>query len=170
MRLCCANISGILLIPGLNALVSGRNGYTHNPFATQGYGLSVSGPQWRDNTFVAVDMHGNLPTYAERAGQCLWWSLLLENKLFTLLLAGACIILSPLKPNLRPLDRTSTMYTMLLSFVTAGFFILLAAASGPTKLYIDSVPEYDLLPSCAEQQVSLVVRSMAVSPGHSGRP
>lgn len=135
--------------------------HTQSPFATRGYGLSVSGPQWRDNTLVAADMHCNLPT--ERAGQGLWWSILLENKLFTLLLAGACIILSPLKPNLHLLDQTSTLHTMLLSFVTACFLILLAAASGPTKLYIDSVPEYDLLPSCAEHQVSLVVRSMAVS-------
>ena len=34
-------------------------------------------------------------------------------------------------------------------------------ASGPTSIYINQVPEYDLLESCAEEQVSTIVRDMA---------
>ncbi|OAK99315.1 hypothetical protein IQ06DRAFT_336870 [Phaeosphaeriaceae sp. SRC1lsM3a] len=45
----------------------------------------------------------------------------------------------------------------------------LATLVVPTKIYINEVPEYSLLPSCAEQRVSLIVRSMASGCGDGSR-
>lgn len=38
-----------------------------------------------------------------------------------------------------------------------------------TKLWIDSVPEYSLLPNCAENRVSAIVRGMANGCGDGGK-
>ncbi|KAF2443105.1 hypothetical protein P171DRAFT_487059 [Karstenula rhodostoma CBS 690.94] len=47
------------------------------------------------------------------------------------------------------------MKLLLVSSVAVWLLAASAAASGPTKIYIDSVPEYDLLQSCAEHEVSM---------------
>ncbi|KAF1980285.1 hypothetical protein BU23DRAFT_5813 [Bimuria novae-zelandiae CBS 107.79] len=72
-------------------------------------------------------------------------------------------------PILNSLQRPYAMHPTLALSIVASSFALCTMASGPTKLYIDSVDEYDLLASCAEQQVSLVVRSMAYGCGDGSK-
>jgi len=52
------------------------------------------------------------------------------------------------------------MHPTILTLVLFLFLAILTKASGPTKLFIDSVPEYDILEQCAENQVSSIIRNM----------
>jgi hypothetical protein len=43
-----------------------------------------------------------------------------------------------------------------------------AASSGPTSIFIDKIPEYALLATCAEQELSTIVRNMEYGCGDGG--
>lgn len=58
---------------------------------------------------------------------------------------------------------------MNLTLVTTLALAGLAAASGPTSIFINQVPEYALLSPCAESQVSTIVRNMAFGCGDGSK-
>lgn len=61
------------------------------------------------------------------------------------------------------LSSLPDMHHTLVSSLLVWLWPVLAIASGPTSVFIDSVQAYHLLETCAEEQVSLIVRDMSVS-------
>jgi hypothetical protein len=62
---------------------------------------------------------------------------------------------------------------MMRTAVSASAFTLLslartAASSGPTSIFIDKIPEYALLATCAEHELSTIVRDMKYGCGDGG--